>query len=210
MTTSQIGQPVSRVDGRAKVTGEAKYAAEYTAPNLLYGVVVSSAIAKGTIETLDTSEALALNGVIQVFTHDNRPNLAWFDRKYKDMDAPGGSPFRALYDSNIVYSGQPIALVVAETFELARYAASLVRVTYDQQPHVTDLHEQRKEAYKAHKGKGGYQPPPKPRGDPEEAFASAAAQVDVEYSAAVEHHNPMEMHASTVIWESDGKLTVYD
>lgn len=210
MTTPHIGQPVSRVDGRAKVTGEAKYAAEYNVPNLLYGVVISSAIAKGSIEKLDTSEALALKGVLQVFTHENRPSLAWFDRKYKDEDSPGGSPFRPLYDNKIVYSGQPIALVVAETFELARYAASLIRVTYDEQSHATDLREQRKEAYKAPKGKGGYQQPPKPRGDPEEAFASAAAQVDVEYSMAVEHHNPMEMHASTVVWEDDGKLTVYD
>ena len=110
-------------------------------PNLAYGYVVSSAIAKGRITHIDASEALKLPGVLQVFTHENAPSLAWFDRSYRDQIAPPGSPFRPLYDDKIQYSGQPVALVVAETFELARYAASLVRVEYEREPHVTDLAE---------------------------------------------------------------------
>jgi len=128
MTTNYIGKPISRVDGRAKVTGEAKYAAEYNVPNLTYGYVVSSEIAKGKIRKIDASEALLLPGVLQVFTHENRPHIAWFDRSYKDEVAVPGSPFRPLNNNEILYSGQPVALVVAEEFEIARYAASLIRV----------------------------------------------------------------------------------
>jgi len=84
MATNYTGQPKSRVDGRAKVTGEAKYAAEYNVPNLAYGYVISSKIAKGKITKIDGSRALALDGVLQVFTHENAPSLAWFDRSYKD------------------------------------------------------------------------------------------------------------------------------
>jgi xanthine dehydrogenase YagR molybdenum-binding subunit len=135
--TAYIGKPTNRVDGRAKVMGAAKYAAEYNVPNLAYGYVVSSTIAKGKITKIDASAALALPGVLQVFTHENRPRTAWFDRSYKDEVSVPGSPFRPLYDENVVYSAQPIGLVVAENFELARYAASLVRVEYEIEPHKT-------------------------------------------------------------------------
>ena len=100
-TTAYIGQPTSRVDGRAKVTGAAKYAAEYQVPHLAYGYVVSSAVAKGRITHIDASEALTLDGVLQVFTHENAPRTAWFDRSYRDQIAPPGSPFRPLYDDKI-------------------------------------------------------------------------------------------------------------
>ncbi|WP_224250172.1 xanthine dehydrogenase family protein molybdopterin-binding subunit [Hyalangium gracile] len=208
--SSLLGQPVSRVDGRAKVTGEARYAGEFNVPGLLYGQVVSSTIARGRIKKIDASEALRLPGVLQVFTHENRPRLAWFDRKYRDDDAPSGSPFRPLHDEKIVYSGQPVALVVAETFELARYAASLVRVEYASKAHETDLQVQRKEAYVPRQGKGGFEPPPKPWGHADKALEKAHARIDVEYETPVEHHNPMEPHASTVIYEDDGSLTIYD
>lgn len=209
MTTNYIGQPRSRVDGRAKVTGEAKYAAEFNVPNLAYGYVVSSEIARGKITKIDAGDALALDGVLQVFTHENRPRTAWFDRSYRDETAPPGSPFRPLYDDNVLYNGQPIALVVAEEFEIARYAASLVRVEYEAQPHVTDLNEKREEGYEP-KMRSGIPPPPKPRGNPEKTFDAAAVQHEAEYLQPVEHHNPVEMFASTVIYEPDGKLTIYD
>src|SRR5438128_887495 len=128
MTTAHVGKPIDRVDGYAKVTGTAKYAAEYDAPDLAYGVVVSSAIAKGKIIKIDATEALRLNGVLQVFTHENAPRLARSDRSYSDQIAPPGAPFRPLHDAEIRYSTQPVTLVVAESFELARFAATLVRV----------------------------------------------------------------------------------
>lgn len=208
MTTNYIGKPTSRVDGRAKVTGEAKYAAEFNVPNLTYGYVVSSEIAKGKITKIDASEALLLPGVLQVFTHKNRPAIAWFDRSYKDEVAVPGSPFRPLNNNQIFYSGQPVALVVAEEFEIARYAASLIRVEYDREAHMTDIAQKREAAYEP-KPRDGIKPPPKPRGNPESAFANAATQHEAEYTAPTEHHNPMESFATTVVWD-DGKIIVHD
>ena len=207
---SQIGKPVSRVDGRLKVTGGAKYAAEFNTPGLAHGYIVSSAIARGRILGIDTAKALALPGVFQVFTHLNRPSLPWFDRKWKDDDAPKGSPFRPLYDATIHHALQPVALVVAESFELARYAARLIHVTYEADEHQTDLHAASADAFTPGKDKGGFQPPPKPRGDADKALAEAEVSIDLNFTQAVEHHNPMEMHASTVIYHNDGTLTVHD
>src|SRR5262245_31059093 len=212
MTTDYIGRPISRVDGRAKVTGAAKYAAEYNVPNLAYGCVVSSAIAKGRIKNIDAGDALRLNGVLQVFTHENTPRLGQSDQSYTDQVAPPGSPFRPLHDDEIKYSAQPVALVVAENFELARYAASLVRVEYESEAHATDLKKKRGEAY-IPKPRTVIPPPPDPRGDAEKAFAAAAAQIEAEYSSPAEHHNPIEPFATTAVWAAvgeDGKLTVYD
>src|SRR5262245_40515545 len=164
MATNYIGQPINRVDGRAKVTGAAKYAAEYNVPNLAYGCVVSSAIAKGRIRNIDASDALRLKGVLQVFTHENAPHPGQSDQSYTDQVAPPGSPSRPLYGDEIKYSAQPVALVVAENFELARYAASLVRVEYENLAHATDLKEKRGEAY-IPKPRSVIPRPPNPRGD---------------------------------------------
>ena len=211
-----IGKPISRVDGKEKVTGAAKYAAEFNVPDLTYGYVISSAIAKGKIKKIDAKDALSLDGVLKVFTHENRPNLAWLDISYNDQDAPPGSPFRPLWDATVKFSGQPIALVVAETFEVARYAASLVRIEYEETTHETDLETN---LHKARKPKQGIAsllkpPPPKPRGDFETAYEEAPAKMSGRYVHAAEHHNPMEMFASTVVFEEDSKkkpkLTIYD
>src|SRR5262245_19269984 len=109
-----IGTATSRIDGRAKVTGAAKYAAEHNAPGLAHGSVITSSIAKGRIVRIDASEAPRVDGVIDVFSHENRPPMASTDSAYKDEVAPDGSPFRPLYDDKIMFNGQPIALVVAE------------------------------------------------------------------------------------------------
>ena len=138
-TTVHIGDPLNRVDGVAKVTGQARYAAEHPVDGLLHGFAISSAIAKGRIATIDASAALAVPGVVEVITHRNRPHVAWLDSSYRDDAAPPGSPLRPLYDEKINFSGQPVALVVADTPEIARYAASLVAVTYDAEPHNTDF-----------------------------------------------------------------------
>jgi xanthine dehydrogenase YagR molybdenum-binding subunit len=198
-----IGTATSRVDGRAKVTGAAKYAAEFNTPGLAHGSVVTSTIAKGRIAGIDTREALRVPGVIAVLTHENRPRMAGSDRAYMDDVAPGGSPFRPLYDDKIMFSGQPIALVLAEDSETARFAASLVSVAYDEKAHVTDLFQQRDKAKEI-------QRPSKPRGRADKAFAAAEVRHQGEYFIPMEHHNPMELFASTVTWDGDGKLTVYD
>jgi xanthine dehydrogenase YagR molybdenum-binding subunit len=209
MSTTYIGKPISRVDGRAKVTGRAKYAGEHQASDLAYGVVVSAGVAKGKIERIHKEKALELPGVLAVFTHENAPRLARSDRDYQDEVAPPGSPFRPLDDGQIRFSGQPVALVVAETFELARYAATLVRVDYDRQDHVTNLEHCLPAAYEP-KEREGIPLTKKPRGDADQAFARAEVKVEAEFLVPVEHHNPMEPFATTVIRGSDGKLTVYD
>src|SRR5690606_25259868 len=108
------------------------------------------------------------------------------------------------------YSGQPVALVVATTFEAARLASRLVAVEYETQPHETHLVRNMDRAHEPSRLKAGYSPPPKPRGDAQAAFEAAPVKVDAQFYSGVEHHNPMEMHASTVIRGEDGHLTVYD
>src|SRR4051794_3287724 len=101
MSSGPIGMPASRVDGRAKVTGQATYAGEPAAANLAYGVVVSSALARAKIARIDATDALGLPGVLHVLTHENVPDLARSDRSYRDQVAPSGSPFRPLHDAEV-------------------------------------------------------------------------------------------------------------
>jgi xanthine dehydrogenase YagR molybdenum-binding subunit len=207
-----IGTATSRIDGVAKVTGAAKYAAEFNAPALLHGSIVSATIARGRITRIDTSEAKRVKGVVDVLSHANRPHMADSDNAYKDDVAPLGSPFRPLYDNRIMFNGQPIALVIAETSEVARFAASLVRVEYEQEAHVTDVFRQRDVASPVPPPTSPLEAvfaPPKPRGMPDQSLAAAAVRHGAEYYTPIEHHNPMELFASTVIY-ADGKLTVYD
>jgi xanthine dehydrogenase YagR molybdenum-binding subunit len=208
-----IGTATSRVDGIAKVTGAAKYAAEFKAPSLAHASVVSATITKGRITSINTTAATRVKGVLTVLTHENRPPMADKDEAWKDEVAPDGSPFRPLYDNKVMFSGQPIALVVAETPEVARHAASLVRVAYAKEPHVTDVFRQRDATIPIRAPTNPIEAlfvPPKPRGTPDQALAAAAVRHEAEYYVPIEHHNPMELYASTVIFERGGKLTVYD
>lgn len=127
----QVGREVSRVDGRLKVTGEAKYAAEFHVPGLLHGYIVSSAITKGRITKMEVGEALKAPGVVHVFTHENRPRVAWFDRNWQDEDAPKGSPFRPLYDEKIVHAMQPVALERSK-YTFGAHSAVFVEVKVDE------------------------------------------------------------------------------
>jgi xanthine dehydrogenase YagR molybdenum-binding subunit len=210
---SYIGAPTSRVEGFAKVTGAAKYAAEFNMTGLAYGSVVESTIPRGRIVRIDASAARRVAGVLDVLTHQNRPLMADTTEAYKDDVAPDGSPFRPLYDDKIMFSGQPIALVVAETLEVARFAASLVRAEYENEPHVTDVYRLRDRASAVKDLATAAETvftPPKQHGAPEPALAAAFVRHDGEYYVPIEHHNPMELYASTVIVESNGKLIVYD
>ncbi|MFV3415959.1 xanthine dehydrogenase family protein molybdopterin-binding subunit [Pseudomonas sp. NY15436] len=199
-----IGTPLDRVDGPLKVTGGARYAAEYSTAGLLHGAVVSSTITRGRILGIDSDAASALPGVHLVMTHLNRPPLAADDDSYEDQDSAEGSSFRPLFNDRVLYNGQPVALVVAENLETARHAASLVRVQYDAEPHATDLRRSLAQAVPAPAELPG------PRGDADGALCSAPVRVEAEYELPVEHHNPMEPHASTVIYRPDGSLLVHD
>jgi xanthine dehydrogenase YagR molybdenum-binding subunit len=205
-----LGQPTRRVDGRLKVTGEAKYAGEYDADGLLHGYVVSASIAAGRILSIDTQAALDFPGVVAVYTHENRGKAAWRDEKWQDETAPPGHPFRPLHSDRILFDGQPIALVVAETYEAARDAATLVRASYERAPHQTDLAQARLQSYVPKKKRNNIPPPPDPRGDAESAFGNAPVRVAQEYRIRAEHHHPMELFASTCIWEGPDRLTIYD
>src|ERR1700739_3480884 len=207
--TTYIGTATSRVDGRAKVTGAAKYAGEFNMAGLAHASAVTSTIAKGRIAHIDAGEALSVDGVLHVLTHQHRPAMASADSAYKDDVAPEGSPFRPLYDDRIRFSGQPVALVVAEEPGGAPFAASLVRVEYDKKAHVTDVHRQRDTTFVLEPADDPFGPR-KSRGTAEPALTTAAGRHRVEYYVPNEHHNPMELFASTVIFEADGKLTVYD
>jgi xanthine dehydrogenase YagR molybdenum-binding subunit len=208
-STSYIGTPVSRVDGRVKVTGTAKYAAEYNLPGLAHGFVITSAIARGRIRRIDARDALAVDGVIDVISHENRPKMASSDDKYRDDIAPPGSPYRPLYDDKIRWSGQPVALVVAEDLDTARYAASFVQIEYQRDEHVTDVDEERAHAYEPPEERGDMGPS-EDAGDAAEAFAQADLKVEAEYRTPIEHHNPMETFATTAVWEGDDQITVFD
>ena len=130
---------------------------------------------------------------------------AWLDRSYNDEVAPPGSPFRPLYDDKIVFSGQPVALVVAETLEAARHARALVVVEYEREPHDTDLRRSRAPRPRAAAKAPASRRRPSRAVTPKQAFAAAAGEVDARVPPPVEHHNPMEMHAATVVCDGDGR-----
>jgi len=192
-----LGKETTRVDGMAKVTGKAKYAAEFQIPHLTYGFIVLSTIAKGRITQIDTRAAEASAGVIKVFTHLNAGKLG-------KPPAADASPTWAwpLQSDQVFFNGQPIALVVAETYEQARHAARLVQVSYQAQPHETNV------ATLLDRAKSAPQEAP-PRGNPQAAMQAASVRVQSEYRIPIEHHNPMEPHAAIAFWEGD-QLTIFD
>lgn len=198
-----IGVATARIDGPAKVAGAAKYAGEFNVPNLVHAVVVEATIPAGRVARIDTAPALRVAGVLDVLTHDHRPPMADGDDAYKDDVAPDGSPYRPLYDNRILFDRQPIALVLAEDWETARFAAGLVEVEYQKAAFATDIHAERDKAFEVKKPWSG-------RGDADAAYAAAPVRHEAEYFIPIEHHNPMELFAATVVWEGDGKLTVYD
>lgn len=205
-----VGRAHPRVDGALKVTGRAKYAAEFFADGMVYAAAVPATIAKGRIAGIDLSAAKAAPGVIDILTHENRPELPDSDEPYlNDMVAVPGSPFRPLYNDRIFYSGQPIALVIADTHENARHAASLVTATYEAETPTVDVADARHEAYDTFAPRDGIPPPPPPRGAAEATFKGSDIKLSESYRVAPEHHNPMELMATTVVWEGDGELTIH-
>jgi xanthine dehydrogenase YagR molybdenum-binding subunit len=138
MTTAVIGQPVSRVDGRQKVTGGATYAAEFDQPGQAHGVIVRSTVANGRIAAIDSAAAERAPGVVAVLTHRNAPRLAY--RAHKGLvDPEVGERLHVLQDDRVNHQGQPLALVIADTIEQANHAATLVRVTYAPETGTTDI-----------------------------------------------------------------------
>ena len=209
MTTAFIGQPVSRVDGRLKVTGRATYAAEFDVPSQAHGAIVRSTVANGRIASIDSGAAERAPGVIAVLTHRNAPRLAY--RAHKGaVDPDLGERLHVLQDDRVNHQGQPIALVIADTLEWAIHAAALVRATYAPETGTTDI--TRVEPVLPTRQQAD-QPERRPsqtrRGDPEGALASAEVKVDQTYVIPRENHNPIEMHATIAAWDGD-RLTLWD
>ncbi len=194
---------MSRVDGRLKVTGGAKYAAEYELPELVYGVLVTSTIARGRIRSFDTKAAEKVPGVLAIMTYKNAPAVPG----YKDTDSAekrvAGQELRVFFDDQIQFSNQPVALAIADTLEKATYAASLVNVVYDVQTPTTNLSANRTKAYKPER------PDDYSRGTTD-AYKQAAVYIEQEYHTPIHVHNPMEPHAATAVWEGADKVTVYN
>jgi xanthine dehydrogenase YagR molybdenum-binding subunit len=198
---SAIGSALDRADGRAKITGAARYSAENAFPNLAYAALVLSTVSAGRIERIETDAARRAPGVLAVYTHENAP-LA---KQEKDPKQQVWRNLPLLQDDEVRYDRQPIGLVVADTYERAIDAASLVGVTYTPTSATTDFAHA--EAFvPPDAGKG---PEVDVRGEPDGALGSAAIRVDNVYSTPQEHHNPMEPHATVALWEGDS-LTVYD
>jgi xanthine dehydrogenase YagR molybdenum-binding subunit len=205
------GKPVDRVDGKLKVTGGAKYSAEFDIKNLAYGITVQSTITKGRINNIDTKAAEALPGVLGVITYKNSMSL------HQLSSEGGGSPgsgklgekdLLPLQNDRIFYDGQHIAVVVAETLEQAEHAAHLIKVEYQQDKPVFEIEQNISEAYKPEKGLGGSEVQMK-RGDIVKGLADAEVKFGETYTTPVYHHNPMEPHATIAEWNGD-QVTIYD
>ncbi|MGY3062210.1 xanthine dehydrogenase YagR molybdenum-binding subunit [Streptomyces sp. TE3672] len=196
---SPLGTPVVRREGRDKVTGTARYAAEHTPPGCLYGRPVPATIARGRVDAVHADEVLALPGVHAVLTHHNAPRL-------KEPDDP---ILAVLQNDRVPHRGWPVALVVADTPEGARAGAEALRITYETDGHDVLLTEDHPGLYTPEIVNGGY-PAVRERGDTDRAFVTAPVQVDATYSVGALHNHPMEPHATTAQWDDDGHLTVHD
>ncbi|GLP67332.1 carbon-monoxide dehydrogenase large subunit [Streptomyces sp. TUS-ST3] len=191
-----VGAPLSRVDGRLKVTGKAQYAAEFDVDGVVHAVIVDASIGRGRITSIDTGDAEQQPGVLRVIHHGNAPKLPYRDNSGSN-NIPGRR-LRVFQDDKVLFHGQPVAVVIATTLESAQHGASLVKVRYDAQKPSTDLHEAE---------------PDKPtnyaRGDAEAGLRDAAVRLDLTYQLGRNHHNPMEPHATIARWDGN-EVTVWD
>ncbi|MER8220421.1 xanthine dehydrogenase family protein molybdopterin-binding subunit [Streptomyces sp. NPDC094143] len=203
-TRGAVGTAHTRVEGRDKVTGAARYAGEIPFADLAHGWLVLSTVARGRVRSVDTEAVLAMPGVLAVLHHHNAPRVT---TDYVGLLGVPPDPTVALFQNDrVAHRGWPVALVVAETSEQAREAAEALVVHYDRQPHdVAFSAERDAEAYAA----DGHLPAVVEKGDLEAGLAASAVVVDERYTTPEEHHNPMEPHAATARWEG-GRLEVVD
>ncbi len=199
MSLPAIGPARNRVDGPLKVTGGARYAADWPADGLVYGYIVESTVASGRVVSIDSARAARAAGVVAVMTHENAPRV---DAEAKN---PNDRKLAVLQEDVVHYDRQPIAVVIADSFARAKYAASLVDVRYAVQPARTRFEQGIITKPKDIHGK----PPDTFRGDADAESVQAAIRVDNTYTTPIEHHNPMEPHATIAMWDGD-RLKLYD
>ncbi|MDQ6852554.1 MAG: molybdopterin-dependent oxidoreductase, partial [Actinomycetota bacterium] len=195
--TQAIGTPLDRIDGPLKVRGAATYAYEQLVDRLAYLYPLQATIAAGRITDIDTSAASAEPGVLAVFTHENAPKLASTD----DGDLV------ILQSDEVAYRGQFVGAVIGQTSEVARHAASLVRLQFEERAHDVELRSDRNDLYAPERVNAGYATDTA-EGEVDAALTSAVYMLDATYTTPMEHHNPMEPHTTIAIWTDDG-LTVH-
>src|SRR5436305_814044 len=198
-----VGTPMSRVDGRLKVTGGARYAAEFQVKDVAYGVLALSTVARGRVTKIDTAAAERAPGVVAVITHRNAAKVVLPDRVKALVDPKVGRPLQPLQDDQVHYHGQPVAVVVADSLERATHAATLVRATYQEEKAALDFADAAARGFTPHEAKtdrGAEKPPDYHRGDVGKAFDGAPVKVEGTYSHPDEYHNPMELHATVAAW----------
>ena len=204
MTTNVIGRPLPRVDGRAKVTGSARYAADFNQQDQVYAVIVHATVGLGRITGIDSAAVSSMPGVLAVISHLNAPRLAYESHK-GPIDPAVGERLHVLQDDRVRFYGQPVAVVVADTLDEAERAAAALRVTYAADRPVVDPSDPKAQAIVPEAGHGDAD---KSRGDADGALASAPVKVDATYDMARENHNPMEPHATVAAWNGD-RLTIW-
>ena len=201
-----VGQPMSRADGRLKVTGAAQYTADIAVKGTAHAAIVHSTIASGRTVSIDTSGAKEAPGVLAVFTHRNLPRMNPTPQPWSHLH-PHGQGYLPLQDDKVHYAGQPVALVIAETRDAAAHAGSLVKFEYAAEPPVVFSRDSAKEAVEPPQF---LWPVASAVGDAERGIAEGALRIDETYTTADRHHNQMEPHATTAVWDEDGALTLYE
>ena len=202
-----IGQPVSRLDGRVKVKGAARFAAEFPMDGMTYAALAFSTVPKGRIASLDIAAAQAAPGVVFVMTHDNMLKLNTPPLFMTAPKAASGDDVPVMQSDRIYWNGQPIAVVLGETQEQAEHAASLIKATYDVDPATTSLAAGK--AAGTEPGTFQGEPLKIEIGDAEAALAAAPSKIDVTYTTPRHTHNAIEPHAATLAWNGD-ELIVHD
>jgi xanthine dehydrogenase YagR molybdenum-binding subunit len=207
---SPVGAPTARVDGWAKVTGAARYGAEYSPDGVVHAVLIQSTVPAGWITGVDTTRALRMPGILAVLTHENAPRLASIGRFPAGAAAQGLTP---LQDGRIRFTGQPIGVVVAETLEQATDAARRVQFAYKTEPFVVDDADPNARTVTVDDlgdPLTAVWAEPYSRGAPDDAFSTAPVTVDAVYTSPRQYHITMEPHATVASWGSDGRLTVWE
>ena len=210
MSTSIIGKPQDRVDGKLKVTGRAMYAGDRQAENLAYGYLLTSTVAKGSIQAMDTSVAERSPGVAAVYTPFNPLKL--YHGLEPSEGAMSGEILPPLQDRKILNYGQIIGLVVADSFEQARDAAALVKTQYDAEDPVASWEKGIEHSFTPEtvgEEKATIKILAEGVQSIDDAIKASPVVVDVTYIEPIYHHNPMEPHATTAVWHGD-RLTIYD
>ena len=209
MITPSLGEPLDRIDGWLKVTGGARYSAEIPVPNAVYGVLIRSTIANGSVQAMDIAAAEKLPGVLAVLTPFNAPKLPDKPGGINDPNA-NGRRISVLQNNLVFHYNQPIGVALAETFERAVHAAELVKVRYAEEPPLIKLLENEKRGYIPKGPISRDRPVDSNVGDTAAGLANAAARVDSDYYEPAENHQMMEPHATTAWWDAPDRLTVYD